>query len=180
MSNSDCKSPPEGAERLIDIGSGAGFPALPLAIVLPTLRVTALDATRKKVAFTETATKELGLDNLEAHWGRAEEVAHQTDRRGAYDRATVRAVGDLRTVAELALPFLGQGGRLIAFRGEKAAEETGVAGEAFRLLGGKLEQIERIELAALSLRYLVVIRKVGETPEKYPRRAGMPKKRPLG
>ena len=167
--------------RAIDVGSGAGFPGLPLKLVCPSLRLTLLEATGKKVTFLEHVVERLGLQRVTAIHARAEELAHDPAHREGYDLALARAVADLPVVAEYALPFCKVGGWLVAQKGDAGAAEAWSAEAAIQLLGGELRRVLHVELPGLPEdRSLVVVEKVGPTPEKYPRRAGMPGKRPLG
>jgi 16S rRNA (guanine527-N7)-methyltransferase len=167
--------------RAIDVGSGAGFPGLPLKLACPGLRLTLLEATGKKVTFLEHVVERLGLQRVTAIHARAEELAHDPAHREGYDLALARAVADLPVVAEYTLPFCKVGGWLVAQKGEAGAAEAWSAEAAIKRLGGELRRVLHVELPGLPEdRSLIVVEKVGPTPEKYPRRAGMPGKRPLG
>jgi len=166
--------------RAIDVGSGAGFPGIPLKLVCPGLRLTLLEATGKKVAFLEHVIERLGLQRAMAVHARAEDLAHDPAHREGYDLALARAVAELPVVVEYALPFCKVGGWLVAQKGEAGAAEAWTAEAAIKLLGGELRRVLHVELPGLPEdRSLVVVEKVSPTPEKYPRRAGMPGKRPL-
>lgn len=162
--------------RLLDIGSGGGVPGLALAISRPDLRVTLLDATAKKVRFLAETADALGLDNVLALQGRAEELAHDRHHRERYDVVTARAVARLVTLVELALPFLAIGGRAILPKGSAAAEELAEARYAIGLFGGRARQLVETEIEGTTL---VVIDKRKPTPSAYPRNTGVPNKRPL-
>ena len=165
---------------IIDIGTGAGFPGLPLKILLAEPRLVLVDSTAKKVAFLRCVTRELGLDNVEIVCGRAEEIAHLPLYRQRFDLALSRAVASLPVLAELALPFCRIGGKFVAQKKGEVEQEMKKADKAIETLGGKLGQVKRIELEQLSdERYLVIIDKIYPTPEKYPRRPGMPVRRPI-
>lgn len=167
--------------RVVDIGTGAGFPGLPLKIVCPQIRLTLIEATKKKVDFCQHIVDSLELEGVEVLHGRAEKVAHDGDYRGGFDWAIARAVALLPVLVEYLLPFLKIGGHALAQKGETAHAETQIAEEALGILGGRVDRIIPIELpGVVETRYLVVIDKVAETPEAYPRRAGIPTKRPLG
>lgn len=169
----------EGA-RVLDLGTGAGFPALPLAIVRPDLHITALDATAKKVAFVAQTARELGL-GVAGLSGRAEEVGRDPQHRGRYDVVVTRAVAALPILAELALPLLEMGGVLVAQKGQLTEEERTAGLRASAQVGGELAQEWQGTLPVLGdPRSLVIVRKVAETPATYPRRTGIPNKRPLG
>ena len=175
----DALLPPNA--HLIDVGTGGGIPGLVLAIARPTWRITLLDATRKKVHFVEETARTLGLNNVRAVWGRAEEVARESDHREQYDAAVARAVAPLRVLAELCLPFVRVGGWWCAMKGPAVAEEADEAHAAIALLGGEPPHIEMVEVpGADAQRAVVLVRKHTPTPERYPRRAGVPHKRPLG
>lgn len=167
-------------DRAIDIGSGGGFPGLPLKIVRPEVRLTLLEATGRKAAFLAELVQRLGLAQVEVATGRAEALAHDPAHRQAYDLALARAVAPLPVLVELALPFLRLGGYLAAPKGSRAPQEAEEAAKALAVCGGHLERIE--PLAAPGARVaptLVLVRKVSPTPEGYPRRPGIPFKRPL-
>ncbi|MCK4354305.1 MAG: 16S rRNA (guanine(527)-N(7))-methyltransferase RsmG [Dehalococcoidia bacterium] len=165
---------------IIDIGTGAGFPGLPLKILLAEPRLVLVDSTAKKVAFLRCVTRELGLDNVEIVCGRAEEIAHLPLYRQRFDLALSRAVASLPVLAELALPFCRIGGKFVAQKKGEVEQEMKKAVKAIETLGGKLGQVKRIELEGLSDgRYLVIIDKIYPTPEKYPRRPGVPGRRPI-
>jgi len=165
---------------IIDIGTGAGFPGLPLKILLAEPRLVLVDSTAKKVAFLRCVTRELGLDNVEIVCGRAEEIAHLPLYRQRFDLALSRAVASLPVLAELALPFCRIGGKFVAQKKGEVEQEMKKADKAIETLGGKLGQVKRIELEELSdERYLVIIDKIYPTPEKYPRRPGVPERRPI-
>jgi 16S rRNA (guanine527-N7)-methyltransferase len=166
--------------RIIDVGTGAGFPGLPLKIVCPGMRLTLLEATGKKVAFLEHLVRVLGLKGVEAIHGRAEELGHNPAHRERYDWALARAVAEMPTLTEYLLPLVRVGGAVLAQKGEGAAAEVHGADAAIATLGGRVRQLVPVELRGLAeTRYLVVVDKVAATPEKYPRRPGMPEKRPI-
>jgi 16S rRNA (guanine527-N7)-methyltransferase len=167
-------------KRVIDIGAGAGFPGVPLAIAFPYLRVTLVEATGKKVRFLDELVRELGLENVIALKARAEELAHDAHHRERYDFAVARAVAYLRTLAEYTLPFVRAGGSFIAQKGPGAEDENYAAAHAIDTMGGKTRELIAYDLPTLDeTRYLVVIDKVAPTPRRYPRRAGLPEKKPL-
>jgi 16S rRNA (guanine527-N7)-methyltransferase len=166
--------------QAIDIGSGAGFPGIPLKLVCPRGRFTLLEATGKKVAFLEHLIARLGLRGIVAVKARAEELGHDPTQREQYDLALARAVADLSVVAEYALPLSRIGGWVVAQKGESGAGEAWTAEKAIGLLGGELRRVLPVELPGLpENRSLVLIQKTAPTPAAYPRRAGMPSKRPL-
>jgi 16S rRNA (guanine527-N7)-methyltransferase len=166
--------------RVIDVGTGAGFPGLPLKIICPAMRLTLLEATGKKVTYLEHVVDALGLAGVEVIHGRAEELGRDATHRERYDWALARAVADMPALAEYLLPLVRVGGAVLAQKGEGAAAEVHKADAAIVTLGGRVRQLVPVELRGLAeTRYLVVMDKVASTPEKYPRRPGMPQKRPL-
>ncbi len=166
--------------RMIDVGAGAGFPGIPLKLVCPNSRLTLLEATGKKVAFLEYLVDRLGVTTVIAIKARAEELAHLPDHREQYDLALARAVAELPVVVEYTLPFCRLGGWVIAQKGEAGAAEAWAAERAIKLMGGELRRVVPVQLAGLPEdRSLVVIEKIGPTPDRYPRRPGIPGKKPL-
>jgi len=166
--------------RVIDVGAGAGFPGIPLKLVCPGIHLTLVESTGKKVTFLEHVVAQLGLHRVTSIQARAEELAHTSDHREQYDLALARAVADLPVLVEYTLPFCQVGGWVIAQKGESGAAEAWNAGRSIALLGGELRRVMALELSGLPEdRSLVVIEKVSPTPEKYPRRTGIPSKRPL-
>lgn len=164
----------------IDIGSGAGFPGLAIKIARPEMQITLLEATEKKARFLNLVVQTLGLTGVEVINRRAEELAREAVHRGAYALALARAVAPLPVLVELGLPFLRLGGCLAAQKGSAASREVGEAANALRLCGGEVVAVEGLDVPAGGpAPVLVLVRKTGDTPEEYPRRAGMPAKRPL-
>lgn len=167
--------------RAIDVGTGAGFPGVPLKIACPALNVTLVEATGKKADFCRHIVSLLRLEGVEVLHARAEEVGHMPGHRQAYDWALARAVAPLPVLAEYLLPLLRLGGQVIAQKGESGPAEAQQAEDALRMLGGTLRQLLPVELPGVAeTRYLVVIEKTAATPGAFPRRAGMPARRPLG
>jgi 16S rRNA (guanine527-N7)-methyltransferase len=169
-----------GGARVIDVGTGAGFPGVAIKIVCPGMRLTLLEATGKKVTFLEHLVRVLGLGGVEVIHGRAEELGRAPAHREQYDWALARAVAEMPTLAEYLLPLVRVRGAVLAQKGEEAAAEVQGADVAITALGGRVRQLVPVELRGLAeTRYLVVLDKVAATPEKYPRRPGMPKKSPI-
>lgn len=166
--------------RCADVGSGAGFPGLPLKILLPELKLTLVEATGKKVTFLRHMVQLLNLSDVQVLHARAEEVGQQPEHREGYDLVVARAVAQMPVLAEYCLPLCRVGGRFVAQKGEGAHAEVEAAHGALERLGGRLGEIKAVHLPGLGERYLVVVEKVAQTPPEYPRRPGVPAKRPLG
>ncbi|AWN24383.1 16S rRNA (guanine(527)-N(7))-methyltransferase RsmG [Deinococcus irradiatisoli] len=170
---------PAGAQ-IVDLGTGAGFPTLPLAITRPDVRFLAVDATRKKIEYVGRTAAELQLHNVQVLAGRAETLGRSPEHRERYGRVVTRAVAALPILAELGLPLLEIGGLLIAQKGPLAGEELEAGASAAEVLGGEVFHVKHFELPVLQdARSLVVLRKVRATPPQYPRREGVPNKQPL-
>ena len=165
---------------MIDVGTGAGFPGIPLKIMFPDLSVCLLDSLQKRVTFLDGAIALLKLSDIHAVHFRAEEAARNPEYREKFDLCVSRAVSNLSTLSEYCLPFVKTGGFFISFKSGKIKEELENAGNAVHLLGGKIEKTETFFLPGTDIeRTLVVIRKVRPTSGKYPRKAGTPLKEPL-
>lgn len=171
---------PAGA-HVIDVGSGGGFPGLPIAIVRPELHVTLLEATARKTDFLRSIAADLVLDNVTVVQARAEEAGRDPDHREAYDVALARALAPLPILLELTLPFLCTGGLLAAPKGSAAPREIAESGSALEALAGEIIDTSPLEVPDPigPAPTLVLVRKTGPTPDRYPRRTGIPKKRPL-
>lgn len=166
--------------KAIDVGTGAGFPGLALKIAYPNLQVTLLDSLNKRINFLNEVILQLGLTGVETVHGRAEDFAKPDKLRGKFDLCVSRAVANLSTLSEYCLPFVKVGGEFISYKSEKINEEMAVAQKAINILGGKFDRSEEFTLPDSDIyRNLVVIKKVKETPKKYPRKAGLPAKEPI-
>jgi 16S rRNA (guanine527-N7)-methyltransferase len=165
---------------LIDVGSGAGFPGLPLKIVLPGLRLTLLEATGKKTTFLQHVVQLLGLTDITVLTARAEEAGRDPDQRERYDVAVARAVAPLPVLVEYTLPLVKVGGQVIVQKGQYPADEIKAAANALGILGGQISQVLPVVVPGLAAeRHLVVIQKNKTTPPQYPRRPGLPAKKPI-
>lgn len=165
---------------LIDVGTGAGFPGVPLKLVLPELRLTLLEATAKKTAFLHHLIQVLNLTDVTVLTARAEEAGRQPNQRERYDVATARAVAPLRELAEYILPFVKRGGLAIVQKGQHPVDELKAATNALGILGGRVSQVLPVTVPGLEAeRHLVVIQKIKPTPPQYPRRPGLPAKKPI-
>lgn len=166
--------------NLCDVGSGAGFPSIPLKIIFPNLKVTIVDSLNKRIMFLNELCKQLNLKYVSLVHGRAEEVGHNTIYRKSFDVVTGRALAKLSVMNELCLPLVKVGGFLIAMKGQKAEEEIKGATNSLNVLGGQLEKVDKFYLFNTdNQRNNILIKKVKETPKKYPRKAGTPNRHPL-
>ena len=167
------------AGSFIDVGSGGGFPGIPMKLAFPGMRGTLLDATAKKTAFLEHAREALDLRHTAVRTGRAETLAHESGLRELFDIAFSRAVAEIATLAELTLPFARVGGLVVMHKKADVAAEIGRAQGAIETLGGRVREVIPVALPELDDRALVVLEKQHPTHERYPRRPGIPSKRPL-
>lgn len=177
------KAVPDLAEKkynLIDVGTGAGFPGIPLKIVFSDLKITLLDSLNKRVQFLNEIVNQLNLEDILVIHGRAEDYARPEKFRESYDLCVSRAVANLTTLSEYCIPFVKKDGYFISYKSEKITEEFDNAKEAIHLLGGKFDKQIGFQLPNSNIyRNLFVIKKVNITPIKYPRKAGLPSKEPL-
>ncbi len=167
-------------KTMIDVGTGAGFPGIPLKIAIPGLKVTLVESIGKKTDFCKYIIEKLNLKDIEVIQTRAEELARLPDYRERFDCATARAVAGMPALVEYLLPFVRVGGMMLAQKGESGPLEVQQAEKAIHLLGGRLRHIKKINLPRIvEDRYLISIDKISTTPGKYPRRTGVPLKTPI-
>jgi 16S rRNA (guanine527-N7)-methyltransferase len=165
---------------LIDVGTGAGFPGIPLKILYPNLRLTLVESVGKKAMFCQHIVRVLELEQVEVIQARAEDLGQTPQHREKYDWAIARAVANLHVLSEYLIPLVRLGGSMLAQKGESGPAEAQSAEEAMKLLGGKLKQLIPVNLPSVAEdRYLIVVEKVAATPPKYPRKPGIPMKQPL-
>ena len=165
-------------KRIADVGTGAGFPGMPLRIVEPSIRLTLLDSLNKRIDFLKEVCKDLGLNDVECVHGRAEEFA--ADHRESYDIVTSRAVANLQVLSELCLPLVQVGGYFLSMKSVDSQQEVNDAKGAIKTLGGKIEQVADYTIPGTEIRHrLIFIKKIQETPKKYPRAFAKIKKNPL-
>lgn len=170
----------EKNQKIIDIGTGGGFPGIPLKIYNDSLSFTLLDSLKKRINFLDIVTEDLKLENVENLHGRAEEIARKEDYRENYDVATSRAVANLQTLLEYCLPFVKVGGYFIAMKGPNFKEELKDSKGAIKILGGVLDKVIEYELPlSLGQRSLIIIKKIKATPHRFPRSGGKPRTKPL-
>lgn len=173
-------SPLQEMNNIIDVGTGAGFPGLPIKIINPQISVTLLDSLNKRVKFLNTVINDLGLNNIEAIHGRAEEFSRKENYRAQFDGAVSRAVANLTVLSELCIPYVKVNGYFIALKGPAVEDEIKQGKRAITILGGKLEDVLPVEIEGTDLQHnLVIIKKVKDTPKIYPRNAGNITKKPL-
>ena len=170
----------ENNNKIIDVGTGAGFPGIPLAIVNNTLEITLVDALNKRLIFLEEVIKELKLDNIKLIHARAEEIGQNRDYREKFDISTSRAVANLSTLSEYLLPLVKINGKCLCMKASDAEEEIKEAEKAINVLGGTIEKIDKFNLPDSDIgRTIITIKKEKNTPSKYPRKAGTPSKEPI-
>jgi len=166
--------------RLIDVGTGAGFPGIPLKILYPGMKLTLVESVGKKAMFCAHIVRLLGLDGVEVIQSRAEQVGCAPEHREQHDWAVARAVASMNVLSEYLLPLVRVGGTMLAQKGESGPAETQAAEKAIKLLGGKLRQVIPVNLpGVVDDRFLILVDKSAATPPKYPRKPGLPVKRPL-
>lgn len=165
---------------VIDVGTGAGFPGLPIAISFPQIHVVLMDSLQKRCRFLQDTVNKLGISNVDVIHGRAEDLARNKQHRENYDICVSRAVANLSTLSEYCLPFVKKGGYFLAYKSEKVSEEIKSGSKAVSILGGTVDQMISFQLPYTDYgRVLVLIRKDQNTPGRYPRKAGTPSKEPI-
>lgn len=172
----------EDTETIIDIGTGAGFPGIPLKIIFPEKKFLLLDSLNKRINFLNEVIENLELKEIDAVHGRAEELGHKKEYREKFDLCVSRAVSNLSTLSEYTLPFIKVNGRFISYKANNSDEEIDNAKTAIKILGGKIIADEKINLPSEDeeiLRRFIIIKKIKNTEKKYPRKAGIPQRNPL-
>ncbi|MCR4745576.1 MAG: 16S rRNA (guanine(527)-N(7))-methyltransferase RsmG [Lachnospiraceae bacterium] len=170
----------ENDNKVLDLGTGAGFPGIPLKIFLPNVEFLLVDSVNKKLNFINEVIEKLGLNKISVLHARAEELGHKEDFREKFDFVCSRAVANLSTLSEYTIPFLRQDGLFISYKASIVNEEITNAEKAIKILGAKIEKVEKFSLPGIGdERDFVFIKKISKTPKKYPRKSGVPSKEPL-
>lgn len=170
----------KGKNTLVDVGTGAGFPGIPLKIMNEEIKITLLDSLNKRINFLNEVIKQLDLKNIETIHSRVEEAGKNKKYRERFDIATARAVANLATLSEYMLPLVKVGGKSICMKGSEVSEELQNSKKAISILGGEIENIDNFQLPKSDMmRNIVIIKKVKNTPNKYPRKPGTPSKEPI-
>jgi len=171
----------KNAKNVIDIGTGGGFPGIPMKIIKPEVNIVLLDSLNKRIIFLNEVINRLDLKNIKAIHGRAEDFAKEKQYREKFDVAVSRAVANLTVLSEYCIPYVKVGGYFVAMKGPAVEEEIKLSKNAIRMLGGQIEHIEKVQIEGSDLNHnLVIIKKISQTHKKYPRKAGMVTKDPLG
>lgn len=166
--------------RIVDVGTGAGFPGIPLSIMNPTLKITLVDSLNKRLIFLQEVVKKLKLENIEIVHARAEELGQNKKYRESFDVATSRAVANLSTLSEYLIPLIKINGKVISMKAGDTQDEIDGAKKAIKVLGGKIEKVDEFNLPQTDIRRtIILIKKEEKTPNKYPRKAGTPSKDPI-
>ncbi|MBX4267041.1 16S rRNA (guanine(527)-N(7))-methyltransferase RsmG [Clostridium estertheticum] len=170
----------KNAKNVIDIGTGGGFPGIPMKIIKPEVNIVLLDSLNKRIIFLNEVINRLDLKNIKAIHGRAEDFAQEKQYREKFDVAVSRAVANLTVLSEYCIPYVKVGGYFVAMKGPAVEEEIKLSKNAIRMLGGQIEHIEKVQIEGSDLNHnLVIIKKISQTHKKYPRKAGMVAKVPL-
>lgn len=164
--------------KILDMGTGAGFPGVPLKIAFPEVEITLADSLNKRIKFLDEVVAELGLEKVTTVHSRAEELARNKEHRESYDLVVSRAVANLSTLGEYCIPFVKTGGNFISYKSGEIDEELNAAGRAIKILGGQIKDVYKFDLSDQK-RSFVTIEKIKTTPKTYPRKAGTPSKEPL-
>ena len=171
----------ESVESVIDVGTGAGFPGIPLKIAFPHLKVVLLDSLNKRINFLNEVIAQLGITDIKTIHGRAEDYAKQAEYRENFDLCVSRAVANLSTLSEYCLPYVSMNGMFVPYKSGEIDEELENSKKAVKILGGKIENVVKFQLPGTDIgRSFVKVRKIANTNKKYPRKAGLPAKEPLG